>query len=303
MVEASSGGMQQTIQSKRLVPESNTYLKSIKSKHWNKIAIYSVLIGWSVIVLLPLLWLLSSSLKTQAELAFNIWGPPKEIYFLNYYLAWTKSYMGRYMLNSVIATAVAIVLTDICATTISYALSRFHFRFNRVLYYLIIAGMMIPIHSAVIPIYIMAMDLGMQNNLYALGMIYAAFRIPISVFILESFMITIPKELEECAIIDGCSYSRIFLHVILPLSKDGILTITILTALACWNELLVAMLMLGQPLVKTLPIGLLGFIAEFSAEYTQMSAGLLIATVPNIIFYALLQEKIVKGMTIGAIKG
>jgi len=142
-----------------------------------------------------------------------------------------------------------------------------------------------------------------MNSRIALGMIYAAFRIPISVFILESFMITIPKELEECAIIDGCSYPRIFWNIILPLSKDGILTITILTSLTSWNELLVAMLMLGNPGVKTLPIGVMGFIAEFSSQYTLLCAGLIIATIPNILFYFFLQEHVVKGMTVGAIKG
>ena len=191
----------------------------------------------------------------------------------------------------------------ITSTTISYALSRFSFKFNRVIYYIIIAGMMIPIHSAVIPLYIMAMKWKLQNNLFALGAIYAAFRIPVSVFILESFMLTIPKELEECAIIDGCGYGRIFWKIILPLSRDGVVTILILAAIACWNELLVAMLMLSKPMIKTLPIGLMGFITEYEAQYTQLCAGLLIAVLPNLLFYALMQERIVKGMTIGAIKG
>ncbi len=162
---------------------------------------------------------------------------------------------------------------------------------------------MIPIHAAVIPLYITAMKLNMMNNLIFLGMIYAAFRIPVSVFILESFMISIPKELEECAIIDGANYYMIFYRIILPLSADGIVTITILSAIASWNELLIAMLMLSRPLIKTLPIGLMGFISEWTSEYTTLCAGLLIACIPNILFYAIMKEKIVRGMTVGAIKG
>lgn len=267
------------------------------------LAMQFVLALWGLLVLLPLVWLLLSSLKTQQELTFNVWGLPEKFLFSNYAVAWKRGHLGRFMLNSVITTAVSIIISVACSTTIAYALSRFKFKLNRFFYYLIIAGMMIPIHSAVIPLYVTAMKLDLMNSRVALGLIYAAFRIPISVFILESFMISIPKELEECAIIDGCSYPAIFRNVILPLSRDGILTITVLTSLTSWNELLVSMLMLGKPEVKTLPIGVMGFIAEFASQYALLCAGLVIASVPNIIFYMLLQEKIVKGMTIGAIKG
>jgi raffinose/stachyose/melibiose transport system permease protein len=268
-----------------------------------RIAIQATFVFGAIVVLLPLLWLLSASLKTQVELTNNIWGPPRAIEWQNYVAAWTRGRISIYMLNSVIATATAIVLSVLTAATLSYALARFRFRLNRLLFVIIIAGTMIPIHSAVIPLYITAMKLKMQNNLFFLGVIYGAFRIPISVLILESFMITIPKELEECAVMDGASYYRIFGEVIFPLSRDGIVTVAILTALACWNELLVSMLMLSKPNIKTLPIGLLGFITEWTSEYTILCAGLIVACIPNLIFYALMQERIVKGMTVGAIKG
>jgi raffinose/stachyose/melibiose transport system permease protein len=270
---------------------------------WSSIVIYLIMILFALIILLPLLWLLSSSLKTLEDLAHNVWGPPKALELSNYVIAWTRGRMAVYMRNSLIVAAVTILLTLVTSTTISYALSRFNFKFNRLIYYLVIAGMMIPIHSAVIPLYIMAMKWKMQNNLFALGAIYAAFRVPVSVFILESFMLTIPKELEECAIIDGCGYAGIFWKIILPLSRDGVVTILILAAIACWNELLVSMLLLSKPMIKTLPIGLMGFITEYEAQYTQLCAGLLIAVLPNLLFYALMQERIVKGMTIGALKG
>ncbi len=270
---------------------------------WINALIYVIMIFFAVVVLLPLLWLFSSSLKTQEDLAHNVWGLPQSVELSNYSVAWTKGRMAIYMANSLTVAVVTILLTLVTSTTLSYALARFKFKLNRFIYYIIIAGMMIPIHSAVIPLYIMAMNWKLQNNLFALGCIYAAFRIPVSVFILESFMLTIPKELEECAIIDGCGYGGIFWRIILPLSRDGVVTILILAAIACWNELLLAMLMLSKPAIKTLPIGLMGFITEYNSEYTQLCAGLLIAVLPNLLFYALMQERIVKGMTIGAIKG
>lgn len=265
--------------------------------------IYFVLISASVVVVLPLLWLLSSSLKTQADLSVNLWGPPRTFHFENYVKAWKGSNLERYMLNSVFVTLLSIAVTIAASTPVAFVLARFRFRVNRIVYYFIIAGMMVPIHSAIIPIYMMAQSFKLQNSLAALSLIYGAFRIPVSVFILESFMSTIPRELEECAFIDGCSLWKLFVKIIMPLSKDGIVTISILTVLATWNELLVAMLMLSKPETKTLPIGLMGFINEFNSEYTQLAAGILIALIPSIIFYMAAQEKIERGMTAGSIKG
>jgi raffinose/stachyose/melibiose transport system permease protein len=141
------------------------------------------------------------------------------------------------------------------------------------------------------------------NNLGVLSLIYAAFRIPISIFILEGFMTSLPRELEECAFIDGCSVFKLFFKIIVPLSKDWIVTISILAVLASWNELLVSMLLLSKPALKTLPIGLMGFITEYNSEYTQLAAGIMMAIIPSIVFYILAQEKIEKGMIAGAIKG
>lgn len=116
-------------------------------------------------------------------------------------------------------------------------------------------------------------------------------------------MSSLPRELEECAFIDGCSVWKLFMKITVPLSKDGIITISVLTVLASWNELLVSMLLLSKPTKKTLPIGLMGFITEFNSEYTQLAAGIMIAIIPSILFYIFAQEKIEKGMIAGAVKG
>ena len=147
-----------------------------------RIVIYAFMAICSILVLLPLLWLIFTSLKTQAELTQNIWGLPKSPQLSNYALAWKKGRMGLYITNSLISTIVTIIITVITSTTISFILSRFTFKLNRTIYYLVVIGMMIPIHAAVIPLYIMALNLKLQNNLVALGFIYAAFRIPASVF-------------------------------------------------------------------------------------------------------------------------
>jgi raffinose/stachyose/melibiose transport system permease protein len=266
-------------------------------------ACYSVLIFVAIIILYPLTWLLFAALKSQQELTFNTWGIPKSPQFVNFYLAWTRSQMGRFMTNSVFVTSLTVIFTNISCVPLSFVLSRFQFPFKRLLYFIVIFGMMIPINSAIIPLYILINNLKMMNNLWALGLIYGAFRIPFSVFILEGFMSTIPKELEECAHIDGCSIIKIFWNIAVPLSRDTIATVSILAALNAWNELMVAMLLLSRQAMKTLPIGLMGFISEYASQYTQLCAGILIAIIPNIIFYIFAQERIQKGITAGAIKG
>ena len=267
------------------------------------VGIFILLTVTAIVILVPLAWLLSSSLKTQQELAANTWGPPITWQFINYVKAWQGSRLGTYMSNSVYVTALSIAITLVASTPIAFVVSRFKFRLRNPLYYLMIAGMMIPIHSAVIPLYILVNDLGMENSRTTLALIYGAFRIPISVFILEGFMIGIPKEIEESACIDGCSTWRLFTHITVPLSRDGMVTISILTVLATWNELLISMLFLSDPKFKTLPIGLMGFLTEFQSEYTQLAAGIMIAIMPSVFFYILMQERIEKGMTVGAVKG
>ena len=267
------------------------------------VLIYAALILAAIVVALPVVWLFLTSMKTRQDLAHNTWGLPEVWEVKNYVIAWTGSRIPLYMLNSVRATGLSIILTVILATPVSYVLARYRFKGTQLLYYFFIAGMMIPIHSTVISIYQMVGNLKLNNNLEALSSIYGAYRIPVSIFILESFMTSIPRELEECAVIDGANTWQIFSRIIVPISRDGIVTIAILTLLSSWNELLLSMLLISDPLKKTLPNGLMGFITEYNSEYTQLAAGIMISIIPAILFYMFAQEKIEKGMIAGSIKG
>lgn len=257
----------------------------------------------AITVIFPLLWLFNSSFKTQMELAQNPWGIPSTFTLDNYVNAWVKGRMGRLLTNSSILTIVTIAITVLVSPMIAYVLARMKFKLNHFIYYFVIAGMMVPIHSIVIPIYMNTMKWNMQNNLFTLGTVYAAFRVPISVFILYGFMITIPNELEECAIIDGCGVWKIYSQIMLPLSRDGLISVTILAALSTWNELLLSSLLLSEPKLQSIPVGLMGFISEYHAEFTQLCAGVLIACIPTLVLYAVMQENTIKGMTAGAVKG
>jgi len=268
-----------------------------------KILSYVVLIIVSTIILYPIIWLLMAALKTVEELTFNTWGFPRNPQPINFYLAWTNAGLGRLMINSMQTATLTVIFTLAACVPMAFVLSRFKFRFRRLTYYVVITGMMIPIHAAIIPLYILVFNMGMMNNLTMLALIYGAFRIPISVFILESYMSSIPRELEECAYIDGCSVFRVFWNIIIPLSRDVIATVAILAVINAWNELMVAMLLISDMSLRTLPIGLASFLSEYFSEHTQLAAGALLAIVPTLLFYLVAQEKIQRGLTAGALKG
>jgi raffinose/stachyose/melibiose transport system permease protein len=268
-----------------------------------KVISYVILSIAAVIVLYPVFWLLMSSLKTLEELTFNTWGIPRNPQPRNFYLAWINAGLGTLMLNSVRTATLTVTFTLLACVPMAFVLSRFKFRFRRLLYFVVITGMMIPIHAAIIPLYLLVHSMGMMNNLNMLALIYGAFRIPISVFILEGYMNTIPKEMEECAYIDGCSAIQLFFSIIVPLSRDVIATVAILAVINAWNELMVAMLLISDMSLRTLPVGLAGFLSEYFSEHTQLAAGALLAVIPTLLFYLVAQERIQKGLTAGALKG
>lgn len=278
----------------------------IQIKIGNKYAVYiayAAMIALAVFTIWPIWWLLMSSLKTTQDLSINPWGLPHKLEFLNYYNAWVNSGLVRNIFNSTIVTGISVIVTLVCSSTIAYVVSRINFKGRNALYYFFIAGMMIPVHSLVIPLYLNTLSWGMQNNLLVLALVYAAFRIPFSVFILEGFLAGIPKEMEECATIDGCSVWGCFLRIIVPLTRDGMITIGILAMMSAWNELLVSTLLIKRPELKTLTVGLRGFVSDVQNEQTQLFAGLFIACLPSLLAYAFASDKMVKGMTMGAVKG
>lgn len=264
---------------------------------------YSALIMLMIITIWPILWLLMASFKTTQDLAANPWGFPKEWILTNYYNAWVNSALLNNIKNSLITTILCVAVTVICSSTIAYVVSRLRFKGRSALYYFFIAGMMVPVHSLVIPIYLNTLEWKLQNSLIILGLIYAAFRIPFSVLILEGFMTGIPRELEECATIDGCSIWGCFLRIIFPLTRDGLIAIGLLAMMSSWNELLVATLLIKAPDLKTLTTGLRAFVTDMQNEQTLLFAGLFIACLPSLIAYGVAQERMIKGMTLGAIKG
>lgn len=251
----------------------------------------------------PFLYMLGTSLKSMQgffESPFSVFS--SSITFENY-LAVLEMGMTRYFVNSVLVSVISVVTVVFISALASYPLSRMRFRLNRTLFLIFICGMMLPIHSTLIPTFLLTQKMGLYDSLMALIGPYIAFAIPISIFILTQFMQDIPKELEEAARIDGCTHFGVFWRVLLPMMTPALATVVIYNFIHLWTEFIFALVLLTSPENMTLPLGLQKFYGEFSVNVPGLMAALTLASLPILLVYFFAQEKVVKGLSGGAVKG
>ena len=247
--------------------------------------------------------MLYSSLKTEAEFALNIISLPKRPIFSNYLNAIKTGHMGEYALNSLFNCVITVVLVVLTAYITAYFLSRFKFKGRALIYGLFVAGMLIPVHSLMVPIFVEYRIVNFLNNRFTLLPVYLSFGLPMAVFLVESFIGSIPIELEEAAHIDGSSMVRTMFTIIMPLCRPVLATVIILTFMNAWNEFPFALVLIRDNALKTIPIGLRNFQGTYTAQYTQFMAGMAVSLIPVILVYCLCYKKIIVGMTAGTIKG
>lgn len=255
------------------------------------------------ITLTPFFFMIINSFRKQFDmLQQGVFHLPDPWYFKNYYEVVTHGFFG-YFLRSVIVVAVSLVLMLIISAFAAYPLARMKFRFNALIYAAIVAMMAVPMHVTLIPVFKLTTDMGLYDKLASLVGPYVAFALPMSVFILTAFMKTIPKEIEESAEIDGCNRFRNFFMMILPLSKSGLSTLAIYNGVSMWNEFAFANTFLITPANKTLPLALGQFKGEHSLDIPINMSVLTLSVLPMIILFIIFQDKLVKGMMAGAVKG
>ena len=258
--------------------------------------IYFLLIAY------PIFWLIMNSLKTYKEIYKNIWAMPQVPQWMNYVNAWNRG-VSRYFLNSVLVTGATIVLTIFSAALGSYSLARFRFRGNQLVFMLCMGGMMLSPQVTLIPLYQIIRFLRIKNTYLAMIIPYSAYRIPMMIMLIRSFFLTIPKEMEESACLDGCSDFQIFVRIFLPMSKPILLTCCILIAYYAWNEFLFAMIFVDSESLKTIPTGLMNLRDALQTDWGTLLAGMTISALPLIILFFCMQKHFIRGMTAGAVKG
>lgn len=261
------------------------------------------IIFFLIMTILPIIWLIISSFKTNFEFETQPFSFPKVWQVQNYLNAFKMANLGRLFLNSVIVAVCTTALNMLIASMAAFVIAREEFRFKNGLLSLILSGILIPIIALMVPYFKIISSVGLYDTLLALIITYSAINIPISVFLIHGFMCTIPKELEEAATIDGCSFFQRFSKVILPLTKPGLVTAGTFVLIICWNEFTYAMLLTSSEASRTLQLGIRFFRSQFVTDYTSMLAAIVITMVPTIFMYIFLHNKIISGMTSGAVKG
>jgi ABC-type glycerol-3-phosphate transport system permease component len=272
-----------------------------------KFIVYFLLSLWAAISLFGFIWVILTSLKTNQEIYSikSIFGLPAKFQWVNYVHAWTRSHMGNFFVNSVVVTVTSVLLIALVASMASYILARFKFRGSRPLLTGFILGTAIPVQLILIPLYLMFLDIKLYDSLLGLILVYTAVSMPFSVLVLTGFFRSLPQELEEAAILDGASEYAIFWKVMGPLAMPGIITVSIFNFLDIWNEYMIALLLIKTPERNTVPLGLynLKWTQQYAADWAGLFAGLVIVMIPTVVAYLLLQNRITKGMTVGALKG
>lgn len=274
----------------------------IKSRiSWVIAAILAVFAA--VVAITPFIFMVMNSFKDKFEmLTKGVFALPAKLDFSNYQEVIQGNFF-KYFLNSVIVLFVSLAVLLIISAFASYPLSRFKFKLNGFVYAVIVACMSIPVHITLIPIFKMSQSMHLYDSIWALIGPYVAINIPISVFILTSFMEQIPKEIEEAATIDGCGKIRIFFSVILPMAKPGLSTLAIYNGVNIWNEFIFGYTLTQSQPNRTLPLAVWEFQGQYSMNTPMIMAVLTLTVLPMIIMFIFAQDKLIKGMAAGAVKG
>ena len=262
-----------------------------------------IMLLFSFSCIFPILWLLSSSLKTQQEFAQSSMALPSALNLKNYISVFTETNMLRYIVNSLRNTVLSVGLIIIMAFTAAYVLSRYKFKGRNFIYNYFIIGMLIPIHALLVPMYVQFKQAGLTNHWYTLLLPYIAFGLPISIMLIESYTSAVPKELEEAAAIDGSGFFMTIFKIIFPLTGPILATVAIIQFFAVWNEFSFALILVSKETLRTVPVGLTMFKGAYTIDYPRMMAGILVTMFPVMLLYFIFSRRIIESMVAGAVKG
>jgi raffinose/stachyose/melibiose transport system permease protein len=267
------------------------------------LARHALLVAFTALALFPVYFMVVNSLKTQAEYVGHALGPPHDVVGSTLREALAGGDLYRWLLNSLLITGASVLISTAVAALAAYPISLMRWRPGPILLSLLIALMVIPPIVLIVPLFQMVADLHQLNTYRAVIVIYTGILLPFSTFLLASFFSTIPRSLLEAARMDGAGTLRTFRAVILPLSRPTLMTVVIVQGLWVWNEVLIALIFLQQPSLRTLMVGLTVFKSRYHLDIPLVMAGMLWATVPMVLLYLAGQRFFIRGLTAGATKG
>ena len=260
--------------------------------------VWAFLLALAVVVIYPLLWMTLNGFKTNAELFGNPFALPVELRWENYANAWNRG-VGNYLMVSVLVTVTSTIATVFIGAWAAYGLTRIKIPFSRTFLIVILAGLMLAPTVALIPLVRMFQALGLYNTFWALLILYTAFRIPFTVFLIRAYMMDLPVQIDEAAAVDGASRARAFWQIILPMCKPIIVSTVILNVLFTWNEYLFAMVFTSGGDFQTLPVGLTNLMAKHGTDYPVVFAGMVMAALPMVVLFIAGQRYFIRGLADG----
>ncbi|WNI21765.1 carbohydrate ABC transporter permease [Streptomyces sp. ITFR-16] len=268
---------------------------------------HGMLVVWTLMVGVPLLWVLWSAFKDSNGILTDPWGLPTVLHWENWSNAWNDANMGRYFINTAIVVGGSVTGTMVLGSMAAYVLARFQFPGNRFIYYLFVAGMSFPVFMLVIPLFFVLRDFPGSSLLatyHGLILVYIAYSLPFTVFFMTSFFRTLPTSVAEAALIDGASHTRTFFQVMLPMAKPGLISIGIFNFLGQWNQYLLPMVLNQdeQKYVLTQGLAMIALQQGYDNDWGSLMAGMMIAILPVLIVYAIFQRQVQAGLTAGALK-
>jgi N-acetylglucosamine transport system permease protein len=260
-----------------------------------------VLVGWSLLVLVPFVWALIASTKTSREIFAEPWSLPASPQWDNFAGAWDKG-VGQYLFNSLVVVTGGVVLTMLLGSMAAYVLARYEFPGNRFIFYLFAAGMMFPVFLAIVPLFFVVENLGMLSTYHGLILVYVAYSLPFTVFFMHAFFRTLPSEYAEAAVVDGCSHTGVFFRVMLPMAKPGLLSVGIFNVLGQWNQFVLPQFLSPEKPVLAQGIATLLASQRYEGDWGVLFAALTIAMVPVVVVYLVFYRQIQSGLTAGTLK-
>ncbi len=275
------------------------------SRRWTRqIPAYLFLGAWSLFTIVTIGWIGVASLKTNREVFRDPWKLPTDLQTENYERAWESAKLGTNFANSIIIVGISVFVILAVSAPASYILSRVKFRGSGLITMIYIAGIGIPFPLLFIPLFKIMADLSLTNKLSGLILVYVSLSIPFTVYILTGFFATLPSELEDAAVIDGCSDVQVFRHVMLPLASPGLLTAAIFNFIGLWNEFQLALIFIQDPGQRPLSLGLYAMknSMTYTGDWAGLFAGVILVMVPTILLFLVLSERMISGITMGSVK-
>jgi multiple sugar transport system permease protein/raffinose/stachyose/melibiose transport system permease protein len=262
----------------------------------------AILVAYTAFAGFPFLWVGTMSLRTTTEIAYNHYGWPSPAHWAKFRAAWIDSAFNTYFANSATVVIGSVAVITLVGAAAAHCLARYRFRGNRLVYFILFSSIILPPQIVLIAVYQTLVEYNLYDTLWGLGLVYVSLQLPLTIYLLEGFFARIPQDLFDAAKVDGYGDFEIFFRLVLPVGMPAIATTVILNFILLWNEFLFAVVLISDDELRTLPVGIQRFMGDHFQDIGMIATGVMISVLPVIVVYAFFSEKLIQGMTAGAVK-